>query len=207
MILYGRNLSPFVRRVAIWCALQGRTVESRPLAATEAADAEAIRKVHPGLRVPALELGDGTILIETFAITDWLDETADAANGTRLLPTSGAARRDCLQRIGIASATAEKAVALVYEKNRRPEAYHYPDWQARLISQIQGGLDAMEASVRETEFFGGQSPDGSDIATLCALQFVEVTNAFVLNEGYPRLRAHAARCMDLPAIAATHPSA
>ena len=31
MILYGRDLSPFVRRIAIWCALQGREVERRPI--------------------------------------------------------------------------------------------------------------------------------------------------------------------------------
>ena len=31
MILYGRNMSPFVRRVAIWCALQGRQIERREL--------------------------------------------------------------------------------------------------------------------------------------------------------------------------------
>ena len=31
LILYGRMLSPFVRRVAIWCRLQDRAYESRPL--------------------------------------------------------------------------------------------------------------------------------------------------------------------------------
>jgi glutathione S-transferase len=31
MILYGRNLSPYARRVAIWCALQGRDIERREL--------------------------------------------------------------------------------------------------------------------------------------------------------------------------------
>ena len=67
MILYGRTISPFVRRVAIWCAMQGRDVELKPLAATEPQDMEAIRAVHPGRRVPVLQTEDGALLIETFA--------------------------------------------------------------------------------------------------------------------------------------------
>ena len=31
MILYGRTVSPFVRRVAIWLDLQGRACENAPL--------------------------------------------------------------------------------------------------------------------------------------------------------------------------------
>lgn len=206
MILYGRNLSPFVRRVAIWCALQGRSVESRPLAATEAADAAAIRAVHPGLRVPALELDDGTILIDTFAITDWLDETAADANGKRLVPASGLERRSCLQRIAMAHATAEKVVALVYEKNRRPEELHWQAWQERLTDQVRGTLAAMEAALGERTYFGGADVDGSDIAAVCAYQMAEVTNRWLLDPGFPRLAGLAARAMEVPAVRATHPA-
>ena len=106
MILYGRNLSPFTRRVLIWCRMQGRAVEQRPLAATEPADAEAIRAVNPVGRVPTLVLEDGTALTESFAICDWLEETAP--EGKRLIPASGTARRDCMQRIATAHSTTER---------------------------------------------------------------------------------------------------
>ncbi len=203
MILYGRDLSPFARRVAIWAALQGRRVERRPLAATDPNDAEAIRAVHPGTRVPVLELEDGARLIDSFAICDWLDETAP--EGRRLVPATGTARRDCLQRLAIAHATAEKIVAMVYEKNRRPAEFQWPDWQERLAGQIRGGFAAIEATVPAAAFFGGEAPDGSDIATVCALQMAEATNPWLLEPGYPRLAALAERAMALPAFVETDP--
>ena len=46
MILYGRNLSPFRRRVAIWCALQGRKVEWRELMVA-GPDFEEIKATEP----------------------------------------------------------------------------------------------------------------------------------------------------------------
>jgi glutathione S-transferase len=201
LILVGRNLSPYARRIAIWCALQGRAVERKALAATDPADAEAIRRYHPGTRVPALVLDDGTVLIDSFAIADWLDETGTP----RLVPASGLARRDCLQRLAIAHATTEKIVALVYEKNRRPEALHWAEWQERLVGQIRGGFDAMEADAPAAGFHGGETPDGSDIAIVCALQMAEVTNRWLVEGRFPALHALADRAMHLPAFAETHP--
>lgn len=202
MILYGRDLSPFVRRVAIWCALQDRAIERRKLAATDPVESQEITKVHPGTRVPALVLDDGAVLVESWAICDWLDETAGER---RLVPASGRARRDCMQRIAMATAAAEKAVAMVYERNRRPEALHWPDWQARVAGQVRGALAALEAGAPATGFHGGARPDGSDIAIVCALQFVEATNPALLDPGFPRLAALAARAMEIKAFAGTKP--
>jgi len=203
MILVGRTLSPFVRRVAVWAAVYGIALKSRPLAATDPKDAEAIREIHPGMRVPALILDDGTVLIESGAICDWLDE--GAPEGARLVPASGMPRRACLQRIAMAMATAEKGAALVYEKNRRPEEHQWPAWQERLTGQIRGGLGAVEAALPEAGWQGGAAPDGSDIAAAIVYQFVEATNPWLLEPGYPRLAALAERAADIPGFAATDP--
>lgn len=204
MILYGRDLSPYVRRVAIWASLQGRAVERRPLAAM-GPEWDQIRAHNPVGRVPILILEDGTHLIETFAICDWLEETAP--EGKRMIPAGGLRRRDCLQRIALANAVAEKTVALVYEKNRRPEALHWEPWLERVVSQIRGGLAAMEAAAPAAEFHGGAAPDGSDIAQVCAYQMVAATNRWVLEPGYPALSALADRAMGIPAFAETDPAA
>jgi glutathione S-transferase len=206
MILYGRNLSPFTRRVAIWCALQGRKVERRELMVA-GADFEEIKAHNPVARVPILVLDDGTHLIETFAICDYLDETAP--NGTRLVPERGAARMACLRRLAVANSTAEKAVAMVYERNRRPEEFHWRDWQARVAGQVQGGLAELDRVVPGPGANGGWSgedgPDGGDIAAIITYQFVETTNPWLLEPGYPRLAALAERGMEIEAIAATKP--
>lgn len=201
MKLIGRDLSPYARRVAIWCALQGRTIERERLAATDPAAREAIAAYHPGVRVPALVLDDGEVLIESASICDYLDETGTP----RLVPAAGVERRKVMQRIAIAHATTEKIVAVVYEKNRRPAEYTWPEWLDRLVMQVRGGFDAMEAFAPAHGFLGGDAPDGSDIAVVVAYQMAEVTNPFLVEERYPRLAALAERAMALEAFAETHP--
>jgi glutathione S-transferase len=204
MILYGRNLSPFVRRVAIWCGLQGRKIERREVAVAGAGFDE-IKQHNPVVLVPVLILDDGTHLIESFAICDYLDETAP--NGSRLIPDGGAARMTSLQRLALGHATAEKAVAMVYERNRRPEEFHWRDWQQRIAGQIQGGLAELNRVVPGEGWSGESGPDGGDIAAICAYQYVEVTNPWLLEPGYPRLKALADRGMKIGAVAATKPVA
>ena len=197
MILYGRDLSPFARRAAIWCAMQGREIQREKLL-VQGPDFERVKEMNPVARVPILATDDGVQLIEAHAICDWLDETSP--NGWRGIPASGEARRDAWQRIAIATGTAEKAVNLVYERNRRPEEFHWKEWQQRLVGQIQGGLAAMDAAAGDGE------PDGPEFAAAIAYQFVEVTNPWVLEPGYARLAALTERAMQIPAFAETKPS-
>lgn len=202
MILYGRNLSPFARRIAIWCALQGRTLERR-VAMTFGPEFEDLKALNPVGRVPVLELDDGSRMIETYAICDWLDETSP--NGVRLLPASGEARRDAYQRLALASGVAEKAVAMVYDKNRRPPEHHWPEWQDRLRDQIQGGLSAVEAWVPVSGWSTPDGPDAGDIAAVIAQQFIGITNPWLLEPGYPKLAALTERAMAMPEFAETMP--
>ncbi len=204
MILYGRDLSPFARRLAITCALQGRHVERQALMVV-GEDFDKLKGMNPVGRIPVLELDDGTVLSDTYAIADWLDETSP--NGRRMLPESGIERRDALQRLAIGNGTAEKTVSLVYERNRRPEQFHYMEWQQRVVGQIQGGLAAMDATVPESGFSTEDGPDAGDIAAAIAYQMVEITNPWVLEPGYPQLAAFTARSMaEIPAFAETKPS-
>lgn len=123
-----------------------------------------------------------------------------------MLPASGPARMAAYQRLAVASGTAEKAVALVYDKNRRPEEFHWAEWQRRLVGQIQSGLAALDASVPSSDWSGDSGPDAGDIAAVIAYQFVDVTNPWVLEPGYANLAAFTARAMtEIPAVAATKP--
>lgn len=202
MILYGRNLSPWTRRVVIWLGMQGRAFEQVPLAATEPADAEAIRAVNPVRRVPALKLDDDTVLTECFAICDWLDETAPQK---RLLPASGIARREALSLVALASATKDKAVAMVYEKNRRPAEFQWPDWQERLADQVRAGLAEVEKALPETGFVAGEAPGGQDIAAVCLYDFIALTNPWLLEPAAPRLAALADRANAIAVFAESKP--
>ena len=199
MILHGRNLSPYVRRVAVWMTLQGRAFEQRPLAVTE--DYAEIVALNPLGRVPILELDDGTLLTESWAICDWLD---DDLPERRMVPATGPARRGTLQRIATAQATTDKVVALVYDQTRRPAQFHYAPWIERLEGQIARGLGALEAAAPDG-FFGGDRPDGADVAIVCAFEMAAHMHPGLLDGGFPRLAAHAARAGTLAAFADTRP--
>src|SRR5215475_8705748 len=99
MILYGRYFSPFARRVGAWMILQGRAFEHVPLP-PRGSGSEALAEINPMLRIPVLRLDDGTMLIETFAIIDWLEDSAPPDR--RLLPVSGESRRRRLQGVALA---------------------------------------------------------------------------------------------------------
>ncbi|MEM7508819.1 MAG: glutathione S-transferase family protein [Pseudomonadota bacterium] len=200
MILYGRDLSPFTRRIAIQCRLQDRDVERCDIL-TAGPEFEELRQINPLGRVPVLVLDDGQIMMESFAIGDWLDETSP--NGVRLLPLGGEDRRKVLQLLAMASGTADKAVALVYDKNRRPEEFHWPDWHARLETQIQGGLGLLEGAVRDT---WPTQPNAAEIAAVIAYQFIQATNPHLLDPGYPRLASLVDQAMQMPAMAETLPT-
>lgn len=203
-ILYGRDLSPFARRVAIWAALQGLALERRPLM-VNGPDFETLKTVNPMGRVPILVPEDGEPMIETAAILDWMEE--QAAPDARLIPAAGKARRDVMQAMAYAHSTVEKGVALVYEKNRRPEEFQWAEWRTRLEGQIAGGLDVLEARAPEAGFHGGARPDGADVCFAIARDFIRATNPHLLEPGYPKLNALADRCNALPAFGASNPAA
>jgi glutathione S-transferase len=203
MILYGRYFSPFVRRVGAWMILQERAFEHVSLP-PRGAGSEALAKINPMLRIPALRLDDGTVLIETSAIIDWLEDSAPSHR--RLLPGTGEDRRRQLQDVALANALAEKAVALGAESLRRPKELHWADEIARIQQQIAKALEIMEAKAPETGFNGpGGGPDGATVAVVTAYDFAARLFPDQVDNRYPRLTALSARANALPAFASTRP--
>ena len=116
MKLIGRYDSPYVRRVGISLHLLGLPFEQLPL--SPFSQAAELRKYSPLGRMPVLALPDGEVLIDSFAILDYLDEIAGPER--MLVPPQGPARRQVLRAIVIATGAADKAIAINYER-RRPE--------------------------------------------------------------------------------------
>jgi len=191
LTLYGGDRSPFVRRVAYWLNLQDRAYQRRPVDLW-VNDFVAIRSRNPLSRVPILELEDGTSLIETFAIIDWLEESA--APEQRLLPAGGVPRREALHDLALAAGIAEKAVALIYETERRPADKVWDGWTERLSAQVRAGIAALEPVLPEQGWHGGARPDGADcaFAALHALLLTIKTTDFLA--AAPQLQTYGSRC-------------
>lgn len=199
MILVGRNLSPFVRRVAISLRLLGMPFDSKPL--STATDRDAIRTYNPLGRVPALVLDDGEILIDSTPILDYLDEIAGPDKA--LIPAAGAPRRHVLRTVAFGLGITEKAVAAFVERTRRPEDKRHAPTLAHYQDQIAAGLAELE-KLAASEWLAEGRLTQADITAFTAYGFIRHTLADLAPEGrYPRLEALMARCEALPAFAET----
>ena len=95
MILVGQFDSPVTRRVGVVLHHYGIpfTRDTRSIFS----DAAEIAKITPMIRIPALILEGGEVLIDSGAILDYLDEQVGPIRA--LIPSSGPARRKILQTI------------------------------------------------------------------------------------------------------------
>src|SRR5712675_29106 len=85
-VLYGRYASPFVRRVAVTLRLYGIDYRHVPLMPF-GPDKTELAKFNPIARVPALQLADGEMLIDSTVILDHLDQVVGPQRS--LTPAAG----------------------------------------------------------------------------------------------------------------------
>jgi glutathione S-transferase len=198
MLLIGQYDSPFVRRVAIAMRLYGMPFEHRPWSTFR--EGEKIAPYNPLRRVPTLVLDGGEALIESTAITDYLDELVGPERA--MIAARGPARRHALKICALASGLGDKAVSLLYERVLRKEPSKI--WVDRCEAQVGGVLEVLERE-RDgviTPYWFGERIGHADIAVACVLRFArEAHPALFPAARYPALAAHAEACEALPVFA------
>jgi glutathione S-transferase len=198
IILIGQYDSPFVRRVGITLTLYGVAFDHRRWSVF--GDAAEIARYNPLVRVPTLVLDDGTSLIESHAILDYLDSRAPA--GGALFPTAEPARHTALRVAALATGLAEKAVSLFYELRLHSAVSDV--WVDRCRGQIAATLAVLEAerARRNSNYWFGDAIGHADIAVACALRFTGEAHPGLIDlAAYPALAAHCARCEALSVFA------
>ena len=199
MILTGQLDSPFVRRVAIALHHYGLPFKRNVLSAYD--DFDALLALNPLGKVPALQLEDGSVLADSALILDYLDHHVGSQRA--LLPEVAALRAHLLRHMGIAIGLAEKAVEFRIETVRRLEEKRDGPRVARIQAQIAAALAWLEKHTPASGYLAGERLTHADIASGVAMTFVLNKNPEHLGDenGFPRLRAHAARCEALDAFA------
>ena len=199
MILIGQYDSPFVRRVAIALTLYPLPFEHNPWSVF--GDMQKVQAYNPLVRVPALVLDDGAVLIESHCILDYLDGLVGVERA--LFPATGVARRDALKIAALATGMGDKAVSLFYERRLHDQVSAV--WVERCRAQIQGVARALEADrgKKTGAYWFGERLGHADIAVAAVLRFVgEAHPGLVAMERFPALAAHAARLEALPVFQA-----
>ena len=195
MFLIGQYDSPFVRRVAIALRLYGLAFDHRPWSTF--GDADKIAPYNPLRRVPTLVLDDGEALIESTAITDYLDELVGPEKA--VIAARGPERRHALKICALATGLGDKSVSLLYERVLRKDQSKI--WVERCEDQIGGVLDVLEKqrAAIATPYWFGERIGHADIAVACVLRFTgEAHPALFSAARYPALSAHAVACEALP---------
>ena len=200
MILIGMFDSPFVRRVAVSLNLLAVPFEHKNWSV--GTEFELIRQFNPLGRVPTLVQPDGESLIDSSAILDFLDESAEQR---ALMPRSGKARRDALRIISIALGAAEKGVLQLYEVAFRPEGKRYEPWVERCRNQMHSALAELDrlAQSRGDGWLVGPRMSQADVTVTCVFTFL--CDALISQSwmSYPGLAALAERCEALPEFRTT----
>ena len=197
MRLVGMLDSPFVRRVAITLRLLEIPFEHDPLSVFRTF--EQFSRINPVVKAPTLVCDDGTVLMDSPLIIDYLETLA----GRSLWPADLAARTRALRVTGLALAACEKVMQTYYEHNLRPEA-HAP-WLDRVTQQLHAALGALDAEI-------ARHPLAADEATLThaglsaaiAWRFMQIKLVVpVTDAACPALAAFSAWAEALPSFAAT----
>ncbi len=190
MILIGQYDSPFVRRVGIAMTLYGMAFEHRPWSTF--GDGDLIEPFNPLRRVPTLVLGDGSVLIDSAYILDWLDEQAGEG---ALIARSGPERRQALYYIALTTGFSDKGVAMFYEKVLHKQTSAI--WLEGLETQIGATLDRLETirAQAATPWLFGDRIGHADIALGCAIRHAREAHKDAIDwSARPALLAHSEAC-------------
>jgi glutathione S-transferase len=167
---------------------------------------DAVRAHNPLTRVPTLVLDDGEVLVESYAILDWLDEQAGPER--RLTPASGPERRRVMKSTAVALGALDKAVWALYEPRFRPKEKVHAPWIRHNEAQAMGGFGWLEGLAAKTAdgFLCGPKLTQADVTATVALGFAATARPKLgVEEAFPALARLAQRCEALPAFVACKP--
>jgi glutathione S-transferase len=202
MILVGQYDSPFVRRVAITLHHYGMAFERNTMSVF--GDAEKMAAINPIVRIPSLVLDDGTVLIDSAAIIDFLDEYAGEQRA--LIARHGKERRDVLQLVAYATGAIDKAGAIVYERWLHPGGAANQAWIERLRGQLRGALAVLEAKADQNWLWSGRLSH-ADIAAGAMLGYLNLRLVEEFSpDAWPRLAAYWRRLEGLDIFREAHPA-
>jgi glutathione S-transferase len=199
MKLIGMLDSPFVRRTVVSAHLMHLSLDHEQISVFR--QYEQFRALNPLVKAPTLVFDDGTVMVESQIILQYLETLA--APKDRLTPSDPVARQRCLRLTSLALAACDRSVQRYYETSIRPEEHRWLDWSGRLTEQLRASYDLLEAEFGDSDWLCGDDLTQADVSTAVAWRFTQSKLPGVIDPAdYPRLAAHAAAAEALPAFQA-----
>lgn len=143
MRLYHLGTSPFVRKVLVTAIELGLDDRIERVAGDIRSPDSDYHTVNPLAKVPALERDDGSLLIDSPVICEYLDSLHD---GAKLFPAEGTARFAALHLQALADGITDAAVLYNNERNR-PAGERSDGFAEKQRLKAARGLDHVEANI------------------------------------------------------------
>jgi glutathione S-transferase len=196
MQIIGHYSSPFVRRVAVAAQYLGTPLAHLNLSVFSEYD--EFRQIQPLVKVPTLVCDDGSLLVDSTLIIDYL--AAASSHPSILTPDDPDKLLESLQAIGVAIVANEKCAQITYETSQRPEALRHAPWLGRLNEQMVSALQQMEQMVSNVNpWMFGAKISLADITIATSWAFVTNIDAAAVDvTAYPALCAFSAAAEELP---------
>ena len=174
-LLFGPG-SPYVRKVlitAIETGLDNEIERVRPSVSVWDKEGDAgVNEANPIGKIPTLITRDGTTLIDSSLICEYLASLALSAG---LLPIDGNARWQVLQLQAMAQGALDAVVSKFVEEHLRPDHLCWNDWVARQELKASRTFDRLETMARD-DCFSLASVERVNLGTItvgCVLGFLD----------------------------------
>jgi glutathione S-transferase len=189
MKLIGMLDSPYVRRVAISAKRLGISLEHESVSVFR--QFEHFQSINPVVKAPTLVLDDGSVLMDSTLIIDYLEALAGPSHS--LMPNDLAQRLRSLRLVGLALAACEKSVQIYYERTLRPADIQHAPWLARVSGQLLAAYGELERDLAKQPLPTDGSIDQAGITIAVAWTFTNLLVADqVQGKAFPQISAFTA---------------
>jgi glutathione S-transferase len=168
----------------------------------------AFLAINPAGTVPVLELDDGTLLSESIAITQYLDNLDGHPTLTGRTPKEKAviqmmqkrADDQMIDAIGIYFHHATPGLGDRLKAYKSPEWAHRKEWGERNLDKFKAGMKYFDSVLKMTPYVAGDEFSVADITVFASLMHASVAGVTIPPE-LAALSAWQARVAERPSVA------
>jgi glutathione S-transferase len=189
--------SPFARKVRIAAIELGLIdrIEFIPATVVPGQPNDEYSRITPLKKLPVLILDNGDVILDSYVITEYLDELA---GGGKLVPASGAIRWKVKSDHSMLQGMLDSMLLCRYEKMVRPEPQRWQAWADDHWARAWNGMARFE---KQAEMLARPQLDIAQIALVCVLGYADFRFADCgWRKAFPKLDAFHERMLERPSI-------
>jgi glutathione S-transferase len=166
--LIASKTSPYARKVRV--ALAEKKVECQVIETSAFEPGNPVHAYNPLGKLPVLVLDDGTHLFDSRVIVEYIDLVSPVS---RLIPEPARQRIAVKKWEALADGVCDATSAIVLER-RRPANLQSDEWIARQRRKVDEGVAEFAREFGDRAWCYGESFSLADIATGCALGYLDL---------------------------------